>query len=45
MRGATRFKVRLFGSHMIRRHPEWFRDHMPRCLINPGGAFWMEKLR
>lgn len=40
-----RFRVRLFGSHMIGRHPEWFRTHMPLCLLNPGGAFWMERTR
>ncbi len=38
------FKVRLFGSHMIQREPEWFRAHMPLCLKNPGGAFWMERV-
>lgn len=39
------FKVRLFGSHMILRYPDWFRAHMPLCLKNPGGAFWMERVR
>jgi hypothetical protein len=39
------FKIRLFGHHMIQRHPEWFRAHMPLCLKNPGGAFWMERVR
>ncbi len=38
------FKILLFGSHMIQRDPEWFRAHMPLCLKNPGGAFWMEKV-
>jgi hypothetical protein len=38
------FQVRLFGSHMIKRYPEWFRTHMPLCLRNPGGAFWMERV-
>jgi predicted O-methyltransferase YrrM len=40
----TGFKIRLFGAHMILRHPEWFRAHMPLCLKNPGGAFWMERM-
>ena len=39
------FKVRLFGSHMIARYPDWFRARMPLCLKNPGGAFWMERVR
>ncbi len=38
-----RFRIRMFGNHMIQRHPDWFRSHMPLCLENPGGAFWMEK--
>jgi hypothetical protein len=38
------FRVRLFGSYVIGRHPEWFRAWMPLCLRNPGGAFWMEKV-
>jgi predicted O-methyltransferase YrrM len=38
------FRIRLFGSHMIQRDPEWFRAHMPLCLKNPGGAFWMERV-
>jgi predicted O-methyltransferase YrrM len=39
------FTIRLFGSYMIQRHPEWFRAHMPLCLTNPGGAFWMERVK
>jgi hypothetical protein len=38
------FKIRLFGSLMIQRHRDWFASHMPLCLKNPGGAFWMEKV-
>jgi hypothetical protein len=37
------FRIRLFGSHMILRHTDWFRTHMPLCLRNAGGAFWMEQ--
>ena len=38
-----RFRVRLFGNHMVLRHHNWFQARMPLCLNNPGGAFWMEK--
>jgi predicted O-methyltransferase YrrM len=38
------FRIRLFGSHMIDRYPDWFRTHMPLCLKNPGGAFWMQRI-
>ncbi|HEY7057123.1 MAG TPA: class I SAM-dependent methyltransferase [Vicinamibacterales bacterium] len=38
------FSIRLFGSYLIERHADWFRMHMPLCLRNPGGAFWMERV-
>jgi predicted O-methyltransferase YrrM len=37
------FRIKLFGHYMIARHPDWFREHMPLCLRNPGGAFWFER--
>jgi predicted O-methyltransferase YrrM len=40
-----RFEVRLFGNYIVSRHPDWFRSHMPLCLQNPGGAFWMQRAR
>jgi predicted O-methyltransferase YrrM len=40
----SRFRIRLFGSYMIERYADWFRDRMPLCLKNPGGAFWMERV-
>jgi predicted O-methyltransferase YrrM len=40
----SRFRIRLFGSYMVERHADWFRDRMPLCLKNPGGAFWMERV-
>jgi predicted O-methyltransferase YrrM len=44
MQFNDRFRVRLFGHDIILRHADWFRAHMPLCLNNPGGAFWMEKI-
>ncbi len=38
------FRIRLFGSYLVRRHPAWFAEHMPLCLKNPGGALWMERV-
>ena len=35
----------LFGSDMVSCYPEWFRADVPHCLTNPGGAFWMERVR
>jgi predicted O-methyltransferase YrrM len=40
----SRFRIRLFGSYMVERYADWFRDRMPLCLKNPGGAFWMERV-
>jgi predicted O-methyltransferase YrrM len=37
------FEVRLFGSYMVARHADWFHRNMPLCLVNPGGAFWMQR--
>jgi hypothetical protein len=39
----TSFRIRLFGRYMVLRHADWFQTHMPLCLRNPGGAFWMER--
>jgi predicted O-methyltransferase YrrM len=39
------FTIKLFGNHMVERYPGWFRTHMPLCLKNPGGAFWMQRTR
>ena len=38
------FRIRLFGNYIVPRHAAWFREHMPLCLNNPGGALWMEKI-
>jgi hypothetical protein len=29
---------------MVARHADWFRANMPLCLMNPGGAFWMQRV-
>jgi hypothetical protein len=37
------FKIRLLGNYLVQRYPDWFREHMPLCLKNPGGALWLER--
>jgi hypothetical protein len=37
------FTIRLFGHYIIHRHAAWFREHMPLCEMNPGGAIWLER--
>jgi hypothetical protein len=39
------FKIRFFNTYLFAKHPEWFRQHLPRCLDNPGGSIWLEKVR
>lgn len=38
------FKIVLFNTFLERYYEEWFRDHMPICLKNPGGSIWLRKL-
>jgi hypothetical protein len=37
------FRIRLFTGHMLFKHPDFFRQHMPNCFRNGGGNFWMER--
>jgi hypothetical protein len=38
------FKIRFFNSYLFSKYPEWFRQHMPKCLENQGGSIWLEKV-
>lgn len=40
----THFRIKLFTSHMLIQHPDFFRQHMPNCFLNAGGNFWMERV-
>ena len=40
----TRFRIKLFTSHMVLRHADFFHQHMPNCFRNGGGNFWMERV-
>lgn len=39
------FEIRFFNTYLFWKHPDWFRQHMPKCLENPGGSIWLEKVR
>jgi len=41
----THFRIKLFTGHMVLKHPDFFRHHMPNCFRNGGGNFWMERVR
>jgi hypothetical protein len=38
------FRVVLFGAYMGVVHEEWLAQHMPLCLENTGGSFWIERV-
>jgi predicted O-methyltransferase YrrM len=38
------FKIKLFGDYMTHRYAAWFRERMPLCLENTGGALWLERI-
>jgi hypothetical protein len=40
----TDFRIKLFTGHMLLKHPDFFRHHMPNCFRNSGGNFWMERV-
>src|SRR5690606_17050723 len=37
------FSVVLMNTFMDQFHKSFFREHMPLCLINPGGSIWIRK--
>jgi predicted O-methyltransferase YrrM len=37
------YEIALFGTYLIRFHRDWFKQHMPLCLDNPGGALWIRR--
>ncbi len=41
----TAFEIVLFNDYIVREDSEWFRQHMPLCLKNPGGSLWLRKVQ
>jgi hypothetical protein len=39
----SEFSIKLYIAYMIARHREWFEQHMPNCLRNPGAQIWIER--
>ena len=39
------FKMRFFNTYLFEKHRAWFQDKMPRCLAQPGGSIWLEKVK
>lgn len=39
----SEFRIKLYTAYLIARRREWFEQHMPNCLRNPGGQIWIER--
>lgn len=39
-----RYSIEYFQDFMFARHREFFEQHLPLCLKDSGGAFWIKKL-
>jgi hypothetical protein len=39
------FKMRFFNTYLFEKHRAWFQEKMPRCLAQPGGSIWLEKVK
>jgi predicted O-methyltransferase YrrM len=37
------FEIVLMNTFLERFHEDWFREHMPLCLRNPGGSIWLRR--
>jgi len=37
------FKIKLQPNNLISQDEIWFKEHMPQCLLNPGGSIYLEK--
>jgi hypothetical protein len=40
-----RFEIVLMNTFMEHFHEAFFREHMPLCMVNPGGSIWLRRSR
>ncbi len=38
------FKVVLFNTYLEHFEENWFKENMPKCLLNKGGSIWIKKV-
>jgi hypothetical protein len=38
------FEIELFANYLIPFHRDFFKEHMPLCLEDPGGSLWLRKV-
>ena len=39
------FQIRFHNTYLYQKHRPWFEKHMPKCLSQPGGSIWLEKVK
>jgi predicted O-methyltransferase YrrM len=39
-----RYRIVMFNTFLETFHKDWFRQHMPDCLKDEGGSFWLQKM-
>lgn len=39
----TAFEIVLMNTFLEHFHEDFFRQHMPLCLVNPGGSIWLRR--
>jgi hypothetical protein len=37
------YEIVLWGSYLIASRPDWFAEHLPLALRNPGGSLWLRR--
>lgn len=37
------FEIALFATYIEQTQKDWFLEHMPKCLLNPGGNIWLRR--
>jgi hypothetical protein len=38
------FRIELFNTYLEHLREDWFRQNMPKCLLNRGGSIWIRKV-
>jgi predicted O-methyltransferase YrrM len=38
------FKIEMFNTYVEHFHEDWFKENMPKCLLNKGGSIWIRKI-
>lgn len=39
------FKIEFFNTYLENSNENWFKENMPKCLLNKGGSIWIRKVK